>query len=88
MRIDCPLCGLRPNAEFTILGDAKNQRPDAGTKSGKDWHDYVYLRDNNKGWINEYWQHTGGCRAWLVVERNNVSHDIGSVILARERKAK
>ena len=31
--------------------------------------DYVYLRDNPRGPLREYWHHAGGCRRWLVVTR-------------------
>jgi sarcosine oxidase subunit delta len=27
----------------------------------------------------EYWYHGGGCRAWLKVVRNTLTHDIKSV---------
>ena len=37
--------------------------------------DYVYLRDNPRGRYDEYWHHTSGCRRWLVVERDTVTHD-------------
>ena len=40
------------------------------------WFDYVYLRDNPKGGTDEYWQHSGGCRAWLVVERDTLTHEV------------
>ncbi len=43
--ITCPHCGVRPKEEFTIKGDAAPVRP-AATASDKEWHDYVYLRDN------------------------------------------
>lgn len=48
------------------------------------WHDYVYLRDNPAGLHRELWQHTGGCRIWLVVTRNTRSHEIASVEPARD----
>ena len=100
MRINCPLCGPRPNGEFTIKGDASNVRPEfvlapsqdadieksKNTTQNKEWHDFVYLRDNPKGVLSEYWHHAHGCRSWLVVKRNNVSHEILSVQLACDHK--
>ncbi|CCM76846.1 sarcosine oxidase subunit delta [Rhizobium mesoamericanum] len=76
--ISCPHCGTRPKEEFTIKGDASLSRPaaDAGTH---DWFDYVYLRDNPKGQHKEYWHHSSGCRRWLIVERDTVSHKVHSV---------
>ena len=86
MKINCPLCGQRPNGEFTIKGDAANVRPDLETATEKDWHDYVYLRDNPKGVLKEFWHHSHGCRSWLVIERNNVTHEVFSVQLAFEAR--
>ena len=78
MRIICPFCGERELGEFTYLGDAKPQRPaaDAGEEAV---YDYVYLRDNVAGVMSEYWYHGGGCRAWLKVTRNTLTHEISAV---------
>ncbi len=43
------------------------------------WFDYVYLRDNPKGRFQEYWHHGGGCRSWLVVDRDTQTHEIFAV---------
>ena len=78
MRIACPFCGPRENGEFSYLGDAKPKRPAAD--AGEDAvYDYVYLRDNIAGEMEELWYHGGGCRAWLKVRRNTVTHEIFSV---------
>ena len=29
--------------------------------------------------MNEYWYHGGGCRSWLKVARNTLTHEITSV---------
>ena len=95
MPIDCPYCGLRPIEEFAMRGDAGKLRPDSVDLTAMDnelaaqWHDYVYLRDNPKGLIEEYWHHVAGCRSWLVVTRNTATHDVASVVSASEHtKAK
>ena len=78
MRIVCPFCGERELGEFTYLGDAKPQRPTAD--AGEDAvYDYVYLRDNIAGVMSENWYHGGGCRAWLKVTRNTLTHEISAV---------
>ena len=94
MRIPCPYCGDRGNAEFSYLGDATPVRPrDVRRAPGESGHgsvalrefsDYVYQRTNPSGLLREWWQHTGGCRAWLMVERNVTTHEIGAVAAARD----
>ncbi|HWT10712.1 MAG TPA: sarcosine oxidase subunit delta [Roseomonas sp.] len=78
MRIPCPHCGARDEAEFTYRGDATVTRPgpDAGID---DFHDYLYLRANPRGWQVEWWQHHAGCRAFLKVTRHTVTHEIRAV---------
>lgn len=82
MRITCPLCGVRPLEEFVYRGDATKSRPDADALM-EDWVGYVYLRNNPKGLHQEHWRHAYGCGAWLVVQRDTVSHQIDRVELAR-----
>lgn len=84
LRIDCPLCGLRDETEFLYGGDATRKWPDMAVTEVKPWLDYVFIRDNPRGPHVEHWQHTGGCRAWLVVERDTVTNAFGRVCLARE----
>ncbi len=94
MRIPCPYCGERGSAEFTYLGDASPVRPRDTRPPGADeardaaaaraFHDYVYLRANPAGALREWWQHTGGCRAWLAVERDVSTHALGRVSAARQ----
>ena len=50
-------------------------------------YDYVYLRDNPAGPIDEFWYHAQGCRQWLVVRRDTVSHTVLSARLARDAGA-
>ena len=83
MLIRCPYCGERPLEEFTILGDAAPIRP-TDLDDFEAWYAYVYLRDNLKGRMREHWHHAGGCRAWLVVERDNATHEVFAVVPARE----
>lgn len=84
MRINCPYCGERSNEEFTIFGEACNKRPDPENSRASDWLEYVYDRKNPKGRLLEYWHHVGGCRNWLVVDRDSVSHEIYGVTATRQ----
>lgn len=84
MRISCPICGGRDLREFEYLGDAvRVGRPDpeAGAEA---WDDYLHNRANVAGRVQDLWYHEAGCAAWLVVERDTVSHEIYSVRLAAE----
>ena len=89
MRIACVHCGERGADEFVYLGDAQVQRPVDAIGAPLDaaalarWADSVYLRDNPAGPHRELWQHTGGCRAWLVVARDTRTHQVLAVQAAR-----
>ncbi len=78
LRIRCPWCGVRDEAEFRYRGDASVRRPrgDAGLAA---FTDYAYVRDNPRGWHLEWWLHVGGCRRLLKVSRHTVSHAIHAV---------
>ena len=75
--ITCPHCGTRPKEEFSVRG-AVIARPSASEKD-EAWHRYVYVRDNPKGRYQEYWHHAAGCRRWLVVDRDNLTHEVFGV---------
>ncbi len=83
MLIDCPHCGPRDQAEFTYQGDGTLRRPDSGSTDLAAWNAYVYDRTNPAGDHTECWQHSGGCRAHLIVVRDTVNHHIKSVVFAR-----
>lgn len=83
MRIPCPFCGPRDAHEFAYLGDAGPKRPDPAAANAEElFFDYVYLRDNPAGPHRELWYHASGCRRWLVVERNTLTHTIAGATFA------
>ncbi len=84
LRINCPCCGPRDHKEFAYGGDAARQRPAHDDTDIDRWSNFVFLRANPRGPHREFWQHTGGCRQWIVIERNTVSHEILSVRLAAD----
>ena len=84
MRIPCPYCGIRDRREFTVLGDADPIRPDGMNADAGAMYDYVYPRRNMAGLHREYWYHGAGCHAWLVVERNTLTHEVANVTAARD----
>ncbi|MBI1416102.1 MAG: sarcosine oxidase subunit delta [Limimaricola sp.] len=82
MRITCPICGERDRREFYYGGNAVlADRParDAGEAA---WDAYIHLRDNPAGTSRELWQHEVGCGAWMVVERDTVTHAVHGATLA------
>ena len=81
--ITCPHCGVRPKEEFTIRGDAGPLRPQPDAAFDA-WDAYVHSRANVRGVMHEHWQHSGGCRRWLVVERDTFTHDVHSVMDAAD----
>jgi len=76
-RINCPWCGTRDEAEFQYQGDASKVRP-APDASVEAFFDYTYMRDNPRGWHTEWWHHVGGCRQWVKVVRNTLTHEIAA----------
>ncbi|MGH8137756.1 MAG: sarcosine oxidase subunit delta [Steroidobacteraceae bacterium] len=83
MRIQCPYCGERETGEFSYLGDAAAGRPDPGAPdAAARFFEAVYLRDNPAGPHDELWFHTYGCRGWLRVTRNTLTHEILAVRFA------
>ena len=84
MRIPCPYCGPRSSEEFSYHGDAAPARPRDGAAPERVWAEYVYLRDNPAGPIQDLWWHGSGCRAWLVVSRDTRTHEITDVKPARD----
>jgi heterotetrameric sarcosine oxidase delta subunit len=83
VRLTCPLCGERDLREFAYRGAAVLlDRPvaDAGPDA---FHAYVHLRDNPAGPHRELWHHDGGCRAWIVAERDTTTHAVIATALAR-----
>ncbi len=86
MRITCPICGTRDRREFYYMGDAVYaQRPGAGA-APEAWDDYLHLRDNPAGVTRDLWFHEMGCSAWVIVERDTVTHEILSTTLASDAK--
>ncbi len=86
MRIICPNCGERDRREFYYQGDAL-----AMSRPGQDatldaWDDYLHNRDNLAGDTTDMWFHEAGCGAWVVVERNTVTHAVGKATLAEKAK--
>lgn len=76
LQIPCPWCGPRDEIEFSG-GVLKPLRPDAGADD-VEWTNYLYQRDNARGWSREHWVHNHGCAQWFLVVRNTATNVIAS----------
>lgn len=89
MLINCPFCGLRDLAEFSVNGEAVARPAVNGDLDGADiraaFADALYLRDNPAGSHREHWFHAAGCQSWLIVERDTRTHEISKVELVRSQ---
>ncbi len=81
MLIPCPCCGPRDSREFHYGGDAGAVRPAIDDPDPGKWHAYLHLRENPRGPHVELWQHVGGCRCWLRVRRDTLTHAVESAEL-------
>jgi sarcosine oxidase subunit delta len=72
MLLACPYCGSRPIAEFAF-GCAEEAATRIDEPAAIQLQ-RIYLRTNPRGLSKELWQHVSGCRAWLLVERDTVTH--------------
>jgi methylglutamate dehydrogenase subunit B len=82
LRIACPFCGIRDHTEFIYGGDATIERPAADAPL-ETWNEAVYLRGNPRGMHEELWHHAHGCRAWIVVRRDTLTHEIKETRLSQ-----
>ncbi len=81
MLIVCTCCGPRDFSEYTYFGDATVVRPPLDG-AAQAWFAAVYQRRNPRGAHAEFWQHSAGCRSFLRVVRNTLTHEVLSVELA------
>ncbi len=77
MQITCPHCGPRAQAEFVYERTVDSVV--TLDMSPQDAMQALYARTNPRGPDEEIWRHTFGCRAWLVLTRNRVTHEISAV---------
>lgn len=75
LRIPCPYCGPRDEAEFNYGGPTHIRRPELSATDTQ-WSHYLYFRENPKGPYRERWLHFAGCGQWFNVLRDTVTHEI------------
>ncbi len=69
--IPCPICGDRPEAEFTYGGEAHLARDTAA--DDRAWGDFLHTRSNPKGVHAERWRHLHGCGRYFNALRDTVT---------------
>ena len=87
LRITCPWCGPRAELEFRCGGQGHLTRlTDAMGVSDAEFAQYLYMRDNPKGWHYERWNHVNGCRRWFNAVRHTVTHQFHATYKPGEPK--
>ena len=80
LRIHCPYCGPRDENEFSCGGEAHIERPkEPDLISDAEWGEYLFVKNNPQGYLEERWCHTYGCRKWFNVSRDTRSHTISRI---------
>lgn len=75
IQLPCPFCGPRNVSEFRHAGEV-TPRPDPATTTQEEWRSYLYLRRNPRGWVDENWYHTAGCRRFFRLRRHTETGEI------------
>ena len=77
MQIDCPWCGPRAQGEFVYERTVDSVVTLNVTV--EEAMSALFARANPRGVDDEIWRHTFGCRAWMILTRNRVTHVIEAV---------
>jgi sarcosine oxidase subunit delta len=72
--IDCPLNGPRNAQEFVCGGEVKLQ-PSAPDADARAWADYIFMEENPKGMVREWWCHVAS-GYWFIAERDTATDSI------------
>lgn len=75
--IPCPWCGPRAQAEFTYERTTDSVVDPA--MPAADAMRTLYTRANPMGVDAEIWRHSFGCRGWMILTRNRMTHAIDAV---------
>lgn len=84
----CPLNGWRGVAEFTY-GGVVDEMPDPEACDDRAWSDYLFIRENRRGPVAEWWCHLPSA-LWFVAIRDTATGqvlDTFTVTEWRERQA-
>lgn len=83
--IKCPWCGERAETEFRHCGVAHLARPtDPSATTDAEWAEYLYLRENPRGWHRERWRHIQGCGRFFNALRHTHTDRIAATYRSDE----
>ena len=78
----CPMNGPRNISEF-VFGGEVTEMPEPDNCSEREWADYVYMENNTKGNVYEWWMHAP-TSYWFIAERNTETDEIIKTFAASE----
>ncbi len=70
----CPLNGPRNISEFVYGGEVRDM-PDPNCVSDAVWAEHVFLENNTRGVVREWWMHVATAY-WFIAERNTATEKI------------
>lgn len=71
--LNCPLNGPRNISEFAYGGEVQIMPAvDAGVR---EWADYVFIENNTRGLVREWWIHLP-TSYWFIAERDTETNDV------------
>lgn len=73
-QMPCPMNGLRNISEFICGGEVENM-PDPVSGSDQEWAEYLFIENNTKGVVREWWMHVP-TSYWFIAERNTETEEI------------
>jgi len=71
--MNCPLNGPRNISEFAYGGEV--QEMPAVNADLREWADYVFIENNTRGLVHEWWIHVP-TSYWFIAERDTESNNI------------
>ena len=78
----CPMNGPRNISEF-VYGGEVIEMPEPDNCSDQEWADYIFMENNSKGVVYEWWMHVP-TSYWFIAERNTETDEILKTFPASE----
>ena len=74
--LNCPVCGVTgEETEFHAGGEAHIKRFGPGSND-KEFHSYMFTKENPKGVHFERWRHNNGCGKWFHAARCTMTLEV------------